>query len=114
METLPEDEIRAKQRSEALEQRDALQSLTVNPGWLILEQFMREQIRARTDDIILQPCTGVKSQLEQEYSKGEIASMRLMLQFVETGILTAKAVVRSLNDDPDDGTDDPDAADTAG
>jgi hypothetical protein len=97
MAVLPEDE-EADQRAEALKQKEAFQSLTTNPGWIMLREFMESQICERTDAIILQPSTGgLKQQLETEYSKGEIHSFKLLMKVAEVGLEEATAVVRSLD-----------------
>ncbi len=97
---------RAAQRAAALREKEDFEALTANPGWKKLVAWMKEQERERTDHLILKPCTGVKDQLEAEYSKGEIASFRLIQRVVEVGIETATAVARSLEDDRRDSTAD--------
>lgn len=110
----PEDKVRDEQRSEALQQKADYEALTNSPGWKKLRAWMEGQVRARTDEIILKPCTGVKDQLEAEYSKGEIATFRLILQTVDVGLETATAVARSLDNGrdrtADSDTDDTDAS----
>jgi hypothetical protein len=103
-----EDRVRDEQLSEALKEKAAYEALTRSPGWQRLRQWMEVQVRARTDEIILKPCTGVKDQLEAEYSKGEIATFRLIMQTVDVGLETATAVARSLENNDRNGPDDPD------
>jgi hypothetical protein len=84
--------------SSALRDKSALAGLTENPGWRMLRAWIEEQVRYRTDQIVLQPCRGVESQLEQEYMKGEISALRTLTAFVDTVTETADAVIGALKD----------------
>jgi len=107
-----EDDELKTQRNEALQEKADYESLTANPGWRRLVAWMQAQERTRIDHLILQPCTGVKSQLEMEFSKGEVAMMRLLQQIVAVGLETATAVVRSLDEYDSNRTAESDADDS--
>ncbi len=96
-EMLQEDE-EGDQKAEALKQKADFESLTSNSGWCRLIRWMKAQEQARLDQIVLVPSTGVKSQLEAEFAKGEITMMRTIVEMVNVGLETATAVVRSLNE----------------
>ncbi len=98
-EFVDDEEARLAQRSEALREKDDFEALTVNPGWRRLSVWIDAQVHERTQQIILKPCTGIKDQLESEFSKGEISALILVKQIVKVGLETATAVARSLDDD---------------
>lgn len=85
------------QRASALVERDALSALTATKGWSMLCAWMQEQIRLRVDLIMLQPSRGPETQLEQEFTKGECAAYRTLMEVVKIGIETSKAVVESID-----------------
>lgn len=101
-EELAETELRVSQREAALRSKDSLQALTTSPGWLIIVAFMDEQVKYRTDKVMLEPSTGLKSQLEESFMKGECCAYRTLKMIVETGIESATAVAESLEDDDRD------------
>lgn len=57
-----------------------LSSLVKSPGWDRLLSFAEEQTRVRMDSLVHQPLLKWDDALEQEYRKGEIAGMQLMLE----------------------------------
>ena len=57
---------------------DALRTLLASPGWGLLAEVIDQQVATRTDSIILKPLQGTDEALGQEFSKGEIAGLRLL------------------------------------
>lgn len=111
MQEMSQEDEAGDQKAEALREKAEWESLTLNPGWCRLVRWMKAQETMRLDQIVLVPSTGVKSQLEAEFSKGEIAMMRTLVEVVNTGLETATAVARSLNDERISSTSDSDTAD---
>lgn len=58
-------------------------ALIEHRGWKKLMEYADQQIRGRTDEVILTPCKGMDAAMEQEFSKGEIAGIRLFCTFPE-------------------------------
>lgn len=63
---------------EALERKTALEALLSSPGWDILKEIVREQVRYRTNLVMLTKVTP-ESALEQEFTKGEVAALRMII-----------------------------------
>ena len=65
--------------SSALELKRAYEELQVFPAWATIKAQLEKQVRARTDRIMLTPLTNLDAAMEQEYAKGEVAGIRLVL-----------------------------------
>lgn len=103
-----EDEMPADERK-ARDAVRAFRELLASEGWRILKEVVEQQIKSRTDHIILTPRGDMKSEWDQEYKKGEVAGMKLVLEFpkVEQEQLEA---VGEAEDARHNDTDDTDAA----
>lgn len=75
------DEVRALQ-----EELHNLVKLKENVGFKELLEIANDQIRARTDAILLAPLTSWDKALEQEYSKGEVHGMKLLVAMTDIRI----------------------------
>lgn len=82
-------------REKLIEARHQLNQLVASPGWQLYSLLGGQQIRARTDGIILQPLQGMDAALAQEYAKGEVAGIRLATHLAETMI---EAITSTLKD----------------
>jgi len=97
------------QYKEAIEQKRALSDLLTHKGWSILEQIISEQIRTRTDRVILVPIGELQSIEQQEFMKGEITAYRTLLSYPKELISSAVAIIEQIdlerkvssNDGPD-------------
>lgn len=71
-------------REKLIEARHQLKTLVASPGWQLYCLMVGKQINARTDALILQPLENLDGALAQEYGKGEVAAMRMVLTLPET------------------------------
>jgi len=58
-------------------------TLLEHRGWKKLMEYAEQQIRGRTDEVILTPAKGLEGAMEQEFMKGEIGGIRLFCTFPE-------------------------------
>lgn len=65
--------------SSALELKRAYEELQAFPAWATIKAQLEKQVRVRTDRIMLTPLTNLDAAMEQEYAKGEVAGIRLVL-----------------------------------
>jgi hypothetical protein len=59
---------------------EALRRLVNSPGWALFRELVEEQIRVRTDRVMLTPCKSLDECLEQEYMKGEASMARTLTE----------------------------------
>lgn len=59
------------------------EELQASPAWKKLQSQLEEQIKLRTERILLVPLQSADAVFEQEFSKGEVAGMRLVLRLPE-------------------------------
>ena len=71
----------------------ALRQLLKSPGWELLVKHAQAQIQTRTDTVILTPLESTGKVTQQEFQKGEIAGMRLLIALPESLIETVKAIL---------------------
>jgi len=69
-----------------LERKSALEGLVKSPGWGLLRKVAEEQVRLRERHILLKPLTGLDGVPAQEFEKGEVAGLRLLLTLPENMI----------------------------
>jgi len=69
--------------SSALELKRAYEELQAFPAWATIKAQLEKQVRVRTDRIMLTPLTNLDAAMEQEYAKGEVAGIRLVLRLPE-------------------------------
>lgn len=77
-----EDEAQREVR-DLQEEQSRLRSLTEHTGFKYLREVLQEQVKVRTQAIILTPLNSLDETLHQEYSKGEAAGISLAERFVE-------------------------------
>jgi hypothetical protein len=87
-----------EQRAEAIRSKREMDFLLSTPGWKTLSSIFRSQISLRENEVLLKP---TKDPLEQEYQKGEIQGLKLLLQYPETVIENARAVIEAMRDEND-------------
>lgn len=80
-------------REKLIEARHQLKNLVASPGWQLYCLMVGKQIAGRTDGIILQPLENMDGALAQEYGKGEVSAMRMVLTLPET---LTEAITSSL------------------
>lgn len=82
-------------REKLIEARHQLKTLVASPGWQLYCLMVGKQIAGRTDGIILQALESMDGALAQEYSKGEVASLRMAVTLPET---LTEAITSSLQE----------------
>ncbi len=95
---------RAKQFSEAVEQRDALSALLKTPGWEILEEICRVKI-AEGDKALDKPLESTADGYAQEYSKGARTTFRYLLALPQGLVDQAVDVIEAIEKEKEDGED---------
>lgn len=75
------------------EQLQILRQLLKSPGWDLLVKHANEQVKTRTDEVILRPLESTGKVTLQEYMKGEVGGIRLIMALPETLIEIAEAVI---------------------
>lgn len=73
-----------------------MRELRESRGWILLLEYAAEQIQGRTDEVMLKPAGGLDNALAQEFSKGEVAGIRLFTMMPETVESIAAAQVKSI------------------
>lgn len=84
-----------EQRRAAVIQKESFRGLTQHPGWEKLTEIVRGQIEARMGQV-LQVLESESAVFAQEYMKGEIQGLRLMLALPEVQMTEAEAVLSRL------------------
>jgi hypothetical protein len=95
----------------AQEQKRALQGLLESKGWSILRATLEEQVKLRTDDLILRPSSEIEGGYVQlEFMKGEIAGIRTVLATAEALLSEASQLVEDkLTEQKEESDDDSDS-----
>lgn len=63
----------------ALDMKKAYEELQAFPAWQILKAQLEKQVQIRTERVMLTPLKALDSAMEQEFEKGEVAGIRLVL-----------------------------------
>ncbi len=69
-----------ERRREAAKLKKLMDELQESPGWRELQRIAKEQVSARSNQVLLVP---TESPLTQEYLKGEIQGLRLIVELPE-------------------------------
>lgn len=89
---------------EALKAKREMEALTSLPGWNRLRVLVEEQVRVRTNLVMLQPLgKNNLSSSEQEFMKGEVAAFRSILAMPETVIEASRGVIQIVKGEDEDG-----------
>jgi len=81
-----------EQVAEARRQKRMMEELVAHPGWKMLQEVANSQALNRKNNILLKP---TESPYEQEYMKGEVQGIELIMKVPSTLIESAKAIVAS-------------------
>lgn len=93
--------------SEAVKQRNAFAALIRTEGWAMLKNILNSQVELRRNDFELTPLDSMDKVLGQEFKKGEIASLRLVLELPQNVLEDAEAVIAEAPKlDENNGDDD--------
>ncbi len=87
-----------EQLAEAVKVKREMEALISSPGWKDIVLVAKAQLQARENQILLKP---TENPLAQEYQKGEVQGIKLFVQYPETLLENAKAVIDSTKD-PDE------------
>lgn len=68
------------------EELSKLRSLKTQTGFFYLMKIAEIQVKERTDQLILSPLATMDAVLGQEYQKGEIAGIKLFVEFTDIRI----------------------------
>lgn len=83
------------QLRELQEELSELRSLQRTRGYARLMFIAEEQVKARTSNVILNALKCMDDVLEQEYKKGEIAGIQLIMEMTNTHILALESEIES-------------------
>lgn len=94
-----------EQRRAAVIQKEAFRGLTQHPGWEKLREIVAGQIDARMGRVLYQVLDNENSVFAQEYMKGEIQGLRLVMALPDQQMAEAEAVLSRLGlvDEDDNG-----------
>lgn len=67
----------------ALDRKRGLKALLESTGWSILVATMQDQVKARIEALVLSPLKTSDEVYQQEFSKGEISALQLVLRLPE-------------------------------
>lgn len=79
--------------------RREFQELLKSQGWDRLSRAMEDQLTARRNTLELTPLKSMDEVLEQEYKKGEISMLRLVLTLPGTVIETTTEQIKEIEDE---------------
>lgn len=79
------------------EQKEIWQNLQRTEGWKLLVANAIEQAKGRENTILLTPLKCADDAFEQEFMKGEVAALRLVIQLPELAIQQLEADIEALN-----------------
>lgn len=85
-----------EQRKAAVMQKESFRGLTQHPGWERLREIVEGQINARTGAVLFRVLEDQNSVFAQEYMKGEIQGLRLVLALPDQQMAEAEAVLAQL------------------
>lgn len=100
---MTESDSRRGQRKAAVLQKESFRGLTQHPGWEKLKEIIEGQIGARTGAILFKVLADQNSVFAQEYMKGEVAALRLVLELPGQQMAEAEAVLSKLGLEEEDG-----------
>lgn len=83
------------QRVEAIKNKKAMEALIATEGWKLLEGFGKGQVGPRENQVMLVP---TKDVMEQEFMKGEVQGIKLLLETPGKLIEESKAIIDLANE----------------
>lgn len=78
---------------DAIEQRNSFADLLRSPGWDALSKVISAQIEQRRNRFELVPLESLDEVYAQEFLKGELATLRLILSLPQDALDDAQAVI---------------------
>lgn len=97
-----ESAARREQRKAAVIQKESFRGLTQHPGWEKLSEIIEGQIGARISTVVFQALGDANSVYAQEYMKGEIGALKLVLSLPAQQMQEAEAVLSKLGLEDED------------
>jgi hypothetical protein len=99
------------QYEDAIRNVNALKKLVASEGWQILLDIAKEQMHNRREKIVLQPLSSMDEALPQEFMKGEVAGIQVLLSMPEVQIESSESILEALRRKgrKDDGEEEEDA-----
>jgi len=100
------DPLAERRAATAREQKGAIRDLIGSKGWAMIAAIAKSQIEQRTLQVMLTPIgEGDPSRLphtieRQEFLKGEVAGMRLLLGLPRQMVEEAEALLEALSESP--------------
>lgn len=76
--------------------------MTQHPGWIRLKEIVEGQVSARMGSVLFRVLEDQNSVFAQEYMKGEIQGLRLVLALPDQQMAEAEAVLAQLGLSDDD------------
>ncbi len=75
-----------------------LRKLKESTGWKWACSIAKEQIHTRIQKVMWTPCEGTAKAMEQEFTKGEAAGLKLFITMVDAAIEDFEERLKALND----------------
>lgn len=93
----------AQDKNQAIDEKNIYSALVVSPGWLRLEEFVRAQVATSIHEVIHTPLHSDPSVTveRQEYIKGMVAGMLLVIDGPASAIATADSIIDALQTEDD-------------
>lgn len=85
-----------ERRKEAQKQKKAITALLSSEGWHTLLETIKGQERSRHDEFLLKPLEDGNAVYRQEFLKGEIAALRMVMALPELIVEAAQTVLDAI------------------
>lgn len=96
-----DDRIKSQRAREAQEELSGLRALQGHKGFQELLKIAQIQVDNRTQQIFLNPLKSLDAALEQEYSKGEVAGIKLFMEMTKIRIQDLEDEIKGLLNEED-------------
>ena len=78
---------------EAVKQKNAFAALLRSEGWDMLMKIFQEQLETRRNRVELTPLASVDEAFAQQFERGEIANLRLVMQLPQSILDDAQSII---------------------
>ena len=95
-------EANQEQLKQAIDDKRALQDLISSKGWSKLCDILKDQVRERTDQVMLVPLGELHGIERQEFMKGEVSAYRTLMHYPELLLEVADAIIAKVQMETDD------------
>ncbi len=78
---------------EAVKQKNAFAALLQSEGWDMLMKIFQEQLETRRNQVELNPLASVDEAFGQQFERGEIANLRLVMNLPQSVLDSAQSII---------------------